>query len=166
MTIVLSDMPDITLNIEDLMELMYQEKASTLTTHNNNLLDGYNQGCEALGIEKKFKSSDYPKTIEEALGKWNMPEEYYSIDLEQYFAEKVYTNEQINRVITELDLFRKNGMETMLKFMIYLVDIMKEKGIVWGVGRGSSVSCYLLFLVGLHSVDSIKYNLDMKEFFK
>ena len=37
-------------------------------THNNNLLDGYNQGCEALGIEKKFKSSDYPKTIEEALG--------------------------------------------------------------------------------------------------
>ena len=166
MTIALSDMPDINLNTDDLMELMYQEKATTLTTHNTKLLDGYNEGCDALGIDKKFKSSDYPLTITEALSKWNMPERYYDIDLEQYFAEKVYTTEQINRVITELDLFRKNEMETMLKFMIYLVDIMKEKDIVWGVGRGSSVSCYLLFLVGLHSVDSIKYNLDMKEFFK
>ncbi|MDB2315550.1 hypothetical protein N9V27_01090 [bacterium] len=166
MTIALSDMPDINLNTDDLMELMYQEKATTLTTHNTKLLDGYNEGCDALGIDKKFKSSDYPLTITEALSKWNMPEKYHNIDLEQYFAEKVYTTEQINRVITELGLFRKNEMETMLKFMIYLVDIMKEKNIVWGVGRGSSVSCYLLFLVGLHSVDSIKYNLDMKEFFK
>ena len=166
MTIVLSNMPDITLNTDDLIELMYQEKAGTLTTHNANLLDDYNQGCEALGIEKKFTSLDYPRTVEEALDKWNMPAEYHNIDLEQYFAEKVYTTEQVHRVITELELFRENGMETMLKFMIYLVDIMKEKGIVWGVGRGSSVSCYLLFLVGLHSVDSIKYNLDMKEFFK
>lgn len=166
MTTVLFDMPDITLDANDLMELMYQEKASTLTTHDTTLLDSYNKGCEALGIDKQFQSTEYPATIKEALHKWNMPEEYNVMDLEQYFAEKVYTTEQINRVITELDLFRKNDMETMLKFMIYLVDIMKEQNIVWGVGRGSSVSCYLLFLVGLHSVDSLKYNLDMKEFFK
>jgi DNA polymerase III alpha subunit len=163
---VLFDMPDISIGTDDLIELMYQEKAGLLTTHEPSLLDEYNKGCENLGIDRQFKSNNYPTTVEEALLKWSMPEEYHNIDLEQYFATKVHTNEQINRVITELDMFKKHNMETMLKFMIYLVDIMKENNIVWGVGRGSSVSCYLLFLVGLHSVDSIKYKLDMKEFFK
>ena len=41
-----------------------------------------------------------------------------------------------------------------------------EKNSSWGVGRGSSVSSYCLYLIGIHMVDSIKYNLDIQEFFK
>jgi len=37
---------------------------------------------------------------------------------------------------------------------------------MWGVGRGSSVSSYILYLIGVHKIDSIKYDLDYKEFLR
>jgi len=43
---------------------------------------------------------------------------------------------------------------------------MRKNNLVWGVGRGSSVSSYLLYLIGVHKVDSYKYRLDIKEFLK
>jgi DNA polymerase III alpha subunit len=43
---------------------------------------------------------------------------------------------------------------------------MKENKIVWGVGRGSSVASYVLYLIGVHRIDSIKYDLDIREFLK
>ena len=47
-----------------------------------------------------------------------------------------------------------------------LVDVSKENNIVLGVGRGSSVASYILYLLGIHKVDSLAYNLDIKEFLK
>jgi DNA polymerase III alpha subunit len=43
---------------------------------------------------------------------------------------------------------------------------MRENDIVWGVGRGSSVASYTLYLIGVHKIDSIKYELDINEFLK
>jgi DNA polymerase III alpha subunit len=54
----------------------------------------------------------------------------------------------------------------LLKYLKYLVDTMRENKIVWGVGRGSSVASYALYLIGVHKVDSIKYQLDINEFLK
>jgi DNA polymerase III alpha subunit len=50
--------------------------------------------------------------------------------------------------------------------MKYLVDLMREHNIVWGVGRGSSVSSFVLFLIGIHRINSIYYGLDVEEFLK
>jgi len=50
--------------------------------------------------------------------------------------------------------------------MKYLVDLMRENNIVWGVGRGSSVSSFVLFLIGIHRINSIYYDLDVEEFLK
>jgi DNA polymerase III alpha subunit len=50
--------------------------------------------------------------------------------------------------------------------MKYLVDTLRKNNVVWGVGRGSSVASYILYLIGVHKVDSIKYNLDINEFLK
>ena len=57
-------------------------------------------------------------------------------------------------------------MYNLLRYMCYLVDFMRENNIVWGVGRGSSVSSYVLFLIGIHKVNSIQYDLDYKEFLR
>jgi DNA polymerase III alpha subunit len=119
-----------------------------------------------LGLDNQFYIQPLPATVEQALEQWNMPEEYQNLDLDMYFATRITRSEQVSRVAEELALFRENGLETMLKFMIYMVKVMQENNIVWGVGRGSSVSSYLLYLIGLHSVDSLKYNLDIKEFIK
>ena len=65
-----------------------------------------------------------------------------------------------------MTLFAKNDMIPVLKTMKYVVDTLRKNNIVWGVGRGSSVSSYVLFLIGIHKIDSIKYNLPIEEFFK
>ncbi len=159
------DMPQTRLNEDDLLELLYQERAGGLTTHPE-ILNAYVRGCDTLGLEKKFFIQQQPESVEQALKQWNMPEEYQHLDLDMYFATRIATQQEVDRVAEELALFRENGLDTMLKFMIYMVKIMKENNIVWGVGRGSSVSSFLLFLIGLHSVNPLKYNLDIKEFIK
>jgi DNA polymerase III alpha subunit len=35
---------------------------------------------------------------------------------------------------------------------------------VWGIGRGSSVSSYVLYVLGVHDVDSYAYDLDIGDF--
>jgi len=158
-------MPMTTIAETDLVELLYQGKAGMLTAPAE-LLDVYNKGCADLGQELVFKIADVPASLEEAVKQWTMPVEYAELDLDVYFANKISTNEQAVRVVEELALFEEHGLEPMLRFMIYLVKLMQDNNILWGVGRGSSVSSYLLFLAGLHQVDSIKYNLDIKEFIR
>lgn len=88
------------------------------------------------------------------------------IDVEEYLLSKCKTVEQTNRVKMELSLYRKNKMMGLLSYLIYLRDVAREHGIVWGVGRGSSCASYCLFLIGVHRIDSLLYDLDIREFFK
>jgi DNA polymerase III alpha subunit len=50
--------------------------------------------------------------------------------------------------------------------MKYVVDTLRNNQVVWGVGRGSSVASYVLFIIGVHKIDSVKYKLPINEFFK
>ena len=56
--------------------------------------------------------------------------------------------------------------QIQLGFLIYLIDLMRTNNIVWGVGRGSSVSSYILYLIGVHKVNSILYKLDINDFLR
>jgi DNA polymerase III alpha subunit len=96
---------------------------------------------------------------------WFMPEDYYP-DLLEYLYGCCTTTEQMNRVSQELELFSQHGMIDLLHYIKYLVDTMREHNILWGVGRGSSVASYVLYLLGAHKIDSIKYNLDISEFLR
>ena len=57
-------------------------------------------------------------------------------------------------------------MMPLLQWLKYLVDTCRANNIVWGVGRGSSVSSFVLFLIGVHKIDSIKYDLDWRDFLR
>ena len=57
-------------------------------------------------------------------------------------------------------------MISMLKTMKYVVDTLRTNNVIWGVGRGSSVASYVLHIIGVHKIDSVKYNLPIEEFFK
>ena len=158
-------MPVTSLKESDLVELLYQGKSGALTVASD-MLDNYKAGCQALGQEPVFMIKEIPDSVEEAITQWNIPQEIAELDLDVYFAEKVSTVEEAVRVADELALYRERKMEPMLRFMIHLVNVMTEHKIVWGVGRGSSVSSFLLYLAGLHSINSVKYNLDIKEFIR
>jgi DNA polymerase III alpha subunit len=74
--------------------------------------------------------------------------------------------EASQRVDMELALYKARNLYSILQLMIYIVDMMRKNSLVWGVGRGSSVASYVLFLIGIHKIDSIKYNLIIEEFLK
>jgi len=95
-----------------------------------------------------------------------MPEEYKHMNLYDFLMGRCTTSEQRTRVSDEITEFEKRNMIPVLKFLVYFIDTLRENKIVWGVGRGSSVASYVLYLIGVHRIDSIKYNLDIKEFLK
>jgi DNA polymerase III alpha subunit len=63
-------------------------------------------------------------------------------------------------------MFQERNLFNLLKYLKYLVDTMRNNKIIWGVGRGSSVASYVLYLLGVHRIDSMYYDLDPGEFLR
>lgn len=97
---------------------------------------------------------------------WFMPKEYESFPIVDWLFDQCKNDEQRNRVELELKLFIQHDMFHVLYYCKYLVDTMRANNILWGVGRGSSVASYILYLIGIHKIDSIKYELSIEEFIK
>jgi len=97
---------------------------------------------------------------------WLMPFEYKKISAGPYLLNLCSTAEEEARVHMELELFEKHDMMDLLRFLIFLVDTLRANNILWGVGRGSSVASYCLYLLGIHKINSLKYQLDINEFLK
>lgn len=96
---------------------------------------------------------------------WYMPDEYKQMDIEGFLAYKC-PKENYQRLIEELQAYRDKNMLDLLRWLKYFVDTCRKHNIVWGVGRGSSVASYVLYLIGVHKIDSIKYKLDWQEFLR
>jgi DNA polymerase III alpha subunit len=110
---------------------------------------------------------DYPVIKTEVdRNNWFIPDSYKQMDILDWLYNQCPTVEIKQRVTEELRLFAKSDMIPVLKTMKYVVDTLRKNNIVWGVGRGSSVSSYVLYLIGIHKIDCIKYNLPIEEFFK
>ena len=109
---------------------------------------------------------DYPVTkLQVDKTNWFIPNEYKQLDIEEFLVTQC-PEQNYPRLIEELALFKQNNMIPVLKTMKYVVDTLRANNIVWGVGRGSSVSSYVLYLIGIHKIDSVKYALPIDEFFK
>ena len=98
--------------------------------------------------------------------RWHMPEEYQQLDVAAYVLGLCKEDHELQRVGEELLLYQERNLFDLLRYLKYLVDTLRSNNIVWGVGRGSSVSSYVLFLLGVHKIDSIFYSLDIEEFLK
>ena len=111
-----------------------------------------------------FEINDYDAACQ---SNWFMPEEYKTMDIESWVWSKCPPwDPEHTRVQEELEAYKARNMLDLLRWLKYFVDISTEKNIVWGVGRGSSVASYVLYLIGVHHVNSIKYNLDWQEFLR
>jgi len=97
---------------------------------------------------------------------WHMPKDYNNLDIAKWVLDCCKTDEELQRVGQELLLFQERDMFPLLRYCKYLVDTMRKNNIVWGVGRGSSVSSYVLYLIGIHKINSLYYDLDINEFIK
>ena len=104
---------------------------------------------------------------------WNIPQEYKSIDIESHIVNSYHcinnelmSKEQTDRIAEELELYERLGLMDVLRVLIYVINTLQTHNIVWGVGRGSSVASYILYLIGVHDIDSIKYELNITDFLR
>lgn len=97
---------------------------------------------------------------------WYMPIEYREMDIAKWVLDQCKDDVELQRVGEELLLYQENELFPMLRYCKYLVDTMRKNNVVWGVGRGSSVASYVLYLIGVHRVNSIFYDLNIDEFIK
>jgi DNA polymerase III alpha subunit len=117
---------------------------------------------------QKFEQLDI--TVEEYdtnnQSNWYMPDSYKNFDIAKYVLDLCETDSELQRVGDELLKFQELGMFPILRYCKYLVDTMRKHNVVWGVGRGSSVASYVLYLIGIHRINSLHYDLSIDEFLK
>jgi DNA polymerase III alpha subunit len=113
-------------------------------------------------IEYTQEVADFDKAHQ---NNWFMPDEYKNMDIEKFLID-VCPVENYNRLMDELVAYKQRDMYNLLRWLKYFVDTCRKNDVVWGVGRGSSVASYVLYLIGVHRIDSIKYNLDWQEFLR
>lgn len=97
---------------------------------------------------------------------WTTPAPWSQISVLDHCLDRCATDEQRIRVCDEYQLFNDRRMIPVLRHLIYMVDHLRSQNVVWGVGRGSSVSSYVLFLIGINRIDPLKFDLDVSEFLK
>jgi DNA polymerase III alpha subunit len=155
---------------QDIFNLIYENDLETLTDliventvdikQFNSLLNNSLTTTENLNYDQTINDFDLANQKQ-----WFMPDDYKNMDVEGFLVDQC-PKENYQRLIDELVEFRERNMLDLLRWLKYFVDICREKNIVWGVGRGSSVASYVLYLIGVHKIDSVKYNLDYKEFLR
>lgn len=134
--------------------------------------DTYNQAVKTfyadLPMLKLYDSNDQDIAKFDTVNQnsWLMPQEYINMDIAQWVLDKCKTQEELQRVGQELLLYQERNLFPLLKQLKYVVDTWKKNNIVWGVGRGSSVSSYVLYLIGVHRINSMYYDLDITEFLR
>jgi len=157
---------------QEICELLYQNPNLNFDQFLLENPEKYNNANRLLhsGFKKLSKYHPSDLTIEEfdklKQQNWFLPERYQTMDIKQWLLDRCQHQEQIDRVNSELILFEQTNLLNLVKYLKYLTDVMTEKNIVWGVGRGSSTASYILYLIGLHLIDPIKYNIPIEEFFK
>ena len=151
-----------------LIELLYkgEKPCEILYPNNDKDVELFNEFAYADFIEPRYSLPEKLKSIEERKNNWFYPESYDKIILEDYFLNLCHNDIEKDRVNLELKMFLERDMEKFLRFCIYFSDMIKKNNWVVGVGRGSSVASYCLYLLKIHLVNSIEYNLDIKEFLK
>jgi DNA polymerase III alpha subunit len=97
---------------------------------------------------------------------WHMPEEYCQLDIAVHVLSLCDSEAELQRCGQELLLYHERGLFDLLRYLKYLVDVMRTNNVIWGVGRGSSVASYVLYKLGVHRIDSLHYNLDPHEFLR
>ena len=166
---------EIILSEQDILDGLYSGKITSLAGLNiedSKLVEQFNRARQQNAdpfptihqfIETADSMQEFDKKNQE---QWFMPQEYEDFPMVAFLLDKTTNEEEYQRVVAELELFIQHNMMPLLNYLKYLVDTMRANKIVWGVGRGSSVASYCLYLLGVHKVNSIKYGLDIHEFLK
>jgi DNA polymerase III alpha subunit len=130
----------------------------------------FDRELELENIPELAVLSESDETVEDfdrrLQSNWHMPQEYKDLDIAEWLLNQCTTDVERQRVGEELLMYLDRNLFPLLQYLKYLVDTMRANDVVWGVGRGSSVSSYVLYLIGVHKINSLYYDLDITEFLR
>lgn len=133
----------------------------------------HNQRCSPDRIILVARIDGVPETPPPETFEWNIPEEYLTLDLVEYLVQALVRkfsgrvpNSYVERMMLELELMQYRGMMSVLRALVYIIDQFGKNNIVHGVGRGSACASLVLYLIGVHMVDPIEYDVPIEEFLR
>lgn len=145
-------------------------KLDQVVTEDTTWVNKFNKNSELFdfghAINAETPATNKVEYSKECISEWYIPVSYKNMNIEEFLIKKCKTENEIERVTYELELYKEKDLILLLKFLCYFVDTVRKNNIILGVGRGSSVSSYVLYLIGIHKVNSLEYDLDIKEFLK
>jgi DNA polymerase III alpha subunit len=158
-------------NSLDIFKVLYQGKLTNLKEITVDYTEDIGQLEKVAGFTfqrfneqlEQISMIDFDQALQ---SDWFMPADYKDFDVEAYCLERCTTDEQRKRVTDEMEAYQARNMIPLLQWCKHFVDTCVENNIVWGVGRGSSVASFVLYLLGVHQIDSVKYNLEWQEFLR
>lgn len=150
------------------VEMLYRNKdINTTEFTNTDDVAKYNANAQHFDIKtlQILGEEDFDR-----INTYIIPQHYKELDVEEYIRGLVPqsngNNKATARVEMELALYKERGLYPILQVLIYVVDTLRKHNLVWGVGRGSSVASYVLYLIGVHRINSIQFDLDWQEFLR
>lgn len=158
--------------LDDLCELLYQNPNADISQIYvedpkvfNDAVDELYPSFEKL---KSYDAIDLDIDEMDSILKenWFLPDEYNKMDIAQWILSQCKTQDELQRVGEELLLYQERNLLPLLRQLKYIVDTWRREGVVWGVGRGSSVASYVLYLIGVHRINSMYYDLSIEEFLR
>jgi DNA polymerase III alpha subunit len=170
---------------------MKQNKFGELIFSESDVIDQIMQGCnssmfDGMIVDESVNLSQWPNIIDPVPGfqqqrfhtcsvpewhaknqqRWHMPDAYKTLDIAAHVLSLCESEPELQRCGTELMLYQERDLFDLLRYLKYLVDVMQDNHIIWGVGRGSSVASFVLYKLGVHRINSLHYNLDVHEFLR
>lgn len=153
---------------EDLFKLLYNDTVdfSDILIERSSDIDKLIEFSSLQLNEYKKSELSFEEFDKNNQNIWFVPDEYRNFDIYEFCMVSCDNEEQLIRCYEELVLFEKLNMIPLLGVLKYIVDTLRANNTLWGVGRGSSVASYVLYKLGVHRIDSMKYELDYKEFLR
>ena len=169
--IKINDHGDVIFTEQDAIDLLYTDPDFNISKLFFDQTDQYTSSLKELGIDLPIintaPSRESLKEFDEKnINNWHMPEKYYQINVLEWLLDKCQNDKERSRVQMEYDLFEQKRFIRVLQFLIYFINTLRANNMVWGVGRGSSVASFCLFLIGVHKINPMFYNLDITEFLR
>lgn len=76
------------------------------------------------------------------------------------------TDEFVDRIHRELKYFIGTKNVVFLLKIVDMIKKFKQDGVVWGVGRGSSCSSLILYVIEAHDINPLRFNIPFSELSK
>lgn len=163
----------IVLNTEQMIDMMLKQGViDNVIISDDDEVEKYEKFSAKFYKEYKSIKKEIPikasptQYFNDLSSRWIIPKKYYDYDIVKILSSRCKSNTELERLVIELREFIKRDQVKIILAMFYLVDWLRENNIVWGVGRGSSVASFVLYLIGINRINPLDFDIDLSEFFK